>query len=105
MAKPIALVTGASRGIGHEIAKSLLKDGYDVYGTSRHADKLSEEEKISGVSFLELDLLKPESIDTVISQFDSLDLLVNNAGFSQFGTVEEISMDSIEEIFTANFFL
>lgn len=71
MSKPIALVTGASRGIGHEIAISLLKEGYDVYGTSRHPDSLSDEEKIPGVSFLELDLLKPDSIDTVISRFDS----------------------------------
>ena len=104
MKKQIALVTGASRGIGHEIAKSLLQHGYEVYGTSRHPDTLSEEEKIQGVKFLSLDLLKPETIDKVVSQFDSLDLLVNNAGFSQFGTVEEISMDSIQQIFAANLF-
>lgn len=104
MKKPIALVTGASRGIGHEIAKALVGEGYEVYGTSRHPDTLSEEERIPGVEFLSLDLLKPETIDSVISDFDSLDLLVNNAGFSQFGTVEEISMDSIQQIFAANLF-
>ncbi len=104
MKKPNALVTGASRGIGHEIAKSLLTTGYEVFGTSRHPDTLSEDEKIPGVSFLELDLLKTESVDNLISKFNSLDLLVNNAGFSQFGTVEEISMDSIQKIFDANLF-
>jgi short-subunit dehydrogenase len=104
MKKQIALVTGASRGIGHEIAKALVREGYEVYGTSRHPDTLSEDEKIPGVKFLYLDLLKPETIDRVVTQFDSLDLLVNNAGFSQFGTVEEISMDSIQQIFAANLF-
>lgn len=104
MKKQIALVTGASRGIGHEIAKSLLQHDYEVYGTSRHPDTLTEEEKIPGVTFLKMDLLKPDSIDHVISQFNSLDLLVNNAGYSQVGSVEEIRFERIQEIFDAILF-
>ncbi len=104
MSKPVALVTGASRGIGHALAKALLKEGYEVYGTSRHPDTLPENEKIPGVKFLVMDLLKPDTIDDVISQFTSIDLLVNNAGYSQIGSVEEISFEHIQEIFDAILF-
>jgi short-subunit dehydrogenase len=98
------LVTGASRGIGHEIAKKLVTEGYEVIGTSRHPNSLTDEEKIPGVRFTELDLLKPESVDTLISQFDTIDLLVNNAGFSQIGALEETPWDKINELYTADFF-
>ncbi|MBN2156158.1 MAG: SDR family oxidoreductase [Candidatus Lokiarchaeota archaeon] len=104
MYKPKALVTGASRGIGHEIAKSLVQEGYEVFGTSRHPDSLSETNKIPGVNFLKMDLLLPKTIDAVIAQLGSLDLLINNAGYSQIGSVEEITFDRIQEIFDANLF-
>jgi len=56
------------------------------------------------VEILPMDLLKTETIDTIISRFDSLDLLVNNAGYSQIGSIEEISFERIQEIFDANLF-
>ncbi len=104
MNKPIALVTGASRGIGHGLAKRLVKEGYEVFGTSRHPDTLPETEKLPGVKFLEMDLLKQDTIDKIISHFSKLDLLVNNAGYSQIGSVEEISFEHIQEIFDAILF-
>jgi len=51
-----------------------------------------------------MDLLKSDTIDKIISQFTSIDLLVNNAGFSQVGSVEEISYEHIQEIFDAILF-
>jgi short-subunit dehydrogenase len=104
MAKPIALVTGASRGIGHELAKALVNENYEVFGTSRHPETLPDFEKIPNVKFLLMDLLNPDTIEKVISQFNTIDLLINNAGYSQIGSVEEISFEKIEEIFDVNLF-
>ena len=73
--KPVALVTGASRGIGKELAKALILKGYEVYGTSRRPQKIPEDEKIPGVKYLKLDLLDPNSIESLISQFKSLDFV------------------------------
>lgn len=99
MSKPIALVTGASRGLGLEIARKLAKEGYDVYGTSRNPSKISIEEPIA---FLKLELRDKASIDALVQQLPEVDLLVNNAGNGQIGSVEEITRESIEELFEIN---
>ena len=78
-----ALVTGASRGIGRAIAESLLRDGYEVTGTSRHPEAIRETERLSGVRYLPLDLASEQSINGLTHALGDLDLLVNNAGQSQ----------------------
>lgn len=81
MKSKIALVTGASSGIGQATAELLAKAGYKVYGTSRRGGGAS------GRSFemLPLDVTSDESVDTAVQtlmQTESrIDLLVNNAGF------------------------
>src|SRR4030095_13254797 len=88
----IALVTGANKGIGFEVARQLARKGFRVFlGARNHeagkaaAERLNHEEKNEGnVSFLEIDISKPESIKRAAEEFDRqsdrLDALVNNAG-------------------------
>ena len=99
-----ALVTGASRGIGRAIAESLLRDGYEVTGTSRHPEAIRETERLSGVRYLPLDLASEQSINGLTHALGDLDLLVNNAGQSQIGAVEEVPMEKARALFQANFF-
>src|SRR5215216_6796806 len=91
--KPVALVTGASSGIGKAAALALVQAGFDVVGTSRHAAGLTPRD---GLTFLDLDVTTDESVSTVvrrvIERFGRLDVLVNNAGTGAAGAAEESSV-------------
>lgn len=101
MNKPVALVTGATRGLGFALAKALHAEGYTVYGTSRNPE---EHKDLSFMHLLHLDLGDIKSIDELHEQLPEVDLLINSAGYSQIGTVEEASLESIKELFDVNFF-
>src|SRR5438477_6375581 len=79
---PVALVTGASSGIGEATAQRLATAGYQVYGTSRRAAESGRR----SLEMLALDVNSDESVGTVVSELmrreGRIDLLVNNAGFS-----------------------
>lgn len=81
MTAPIALITGASRGLGREVARRLAEEGYTVLAGVRHPAKM---EPLPGVEVLPLDVADPASIAaaaaTVKAQHGRLDVLVNNAG-------------------------
>jgi NAD(P)-dependent dehydrogenase (short-subunit alcohol dehydrogenase family) len=101
----IALVTGASSGIGQATAELLAKAGYTVYGTSRRGGDAS------GRSFemLPLDVTSDESVDAAVQQLmqreGRIDLLVNNAGFGVAPAgAEESSIEQAQSIFDTNFF-
>jgi NAD(P)-dependent dehydrogenase (short-subunit alcohol dehydrogenase family) len=99
--QPIALVTGANQGVGSEIAKALVADGYIVYVGSRNLEngKKTAAEIGANAHAIQLDVTKQDTIDAAVAQiekeFGRLDLLVNNAGISHAGapgrTVEEVS--------------
>ena len=105
MASRIALVTGASSGIGQATAHRLATAGYKVYGTSRrgaHAGRQSFE-------MLALDVTSDESVEAAIGELmrleERIDLLVNNAGFGVAPAgAEESSLDQARAIFDTNFF-
>lgn len=99
MGKQRVLITGASRGIGLAIAQQLLKDGFEVTGTSRNPEK----EKVS-FPMLKLDITQKESIELCAQQAGEIDVLINNAGISQMGAVEELPVEKIRELFETNFF-
>ena len=61
----VVLVTGASSGIGKETAKTLLKEGYTVYGAARRLEKMADLEKLGGIA-LEMDITKEEDVVGVV---------------------------------------
>jgi short-subunit dehydrogenase len=100
--KEKVLITGASRGIGRAIAETLVKNGYEVIGTSRFPDKLND--KLPEVKYLPLDLTDPQSIDKLVKSIGDIDILINNAGVSQIGPVEEVPMENVRRLFELNLF-
>lgn len=105
MKRKIALVTGASSGIGDATARRLAAAGYKVYGTSRRGDRSVQRP----FEMLALDVTSDESVDAAIKELMRLegriDLLVNNAGFGVApGGAEESSLEQARSIFETNFF-
>jgi len=100
----VALVTGASTGIGRATAKALKDAGFQVFGTSRSAVS----EKPDGITMLIGDVTDDASVaklvDEVISDAGRIDLLVNNAGVGLLGGAEESSIAQARALFDVNFF-
>jgi NAD(P)-dependent dehydrogenase (short-subunit alcohol dehydrogenase family) len=101
----IALVTGASSGIGEATAKRLAMAGYKVYGTSRRGAQSGQR----SFAMLPLDVTSDESVEAAVRELIRLegriDLLVNNAGFGVAPAgAEESSIDQAKAIFETNFF-
>ena len=101
----IALVTGASSGIGQATAERLAKAGYTVYGTSRRGGDAGER----SFQMLSLDVTSDESVDAAVQQLmqreGRIDLLVNNAGFGVAPAgAEESTIEQAQSIFDTNFF-
>jgi NAD(P)-dependent dehydrogenase (short-subunit alcohol dehydrogenase family) len=89
--KPVALVTGASSGIGQATAELLAAHGFTVFGTSR-----APREDTRSYTWLPLDVRSDDSVQaavqSLLAQAGRIDLLVNNAGYVQFGAIEESSV-------------
>jgi len=105
MKNKVALVTGASSGIGQSIAELLAQSGYTVYGTSRK-DNAAEQRNYKMIA---LDVNSEEStqaaIKTVIQAEGRIDVVVNNAGFGiEAGGAEESSIAQMQQVFETNFF-
>ncbi|MGB1769800.1 MAG: SDR family oxidoreductase [Nitrosopumilus sp.] len=109
----VALVTGSSSGIGLETALALARDGYETYASMRDLKKSAELEYAAKkenlkIKIIELDVDKEESIISAIKKISSdsgrLDVLVNNAGYGQFGCTEDITLDDFRKQFETNFF-
>ncbi|MGO4648645.1 oxidoreductase [Nocardia sp. 2YAB30] len=103
--RPVAVVTGASSGIGKSAALALVEAGFQVIGTGRNTSALTPPE---GVSFLDLDVTSDESVTAlvadVISRFGRIDVLVNNAGIGSAGAAEESSAEQARNLFDINVF-
>ncbi|KQM67661.1 short-chain dehydrogenase [Sphingomonas sp. Leaf17] len=101
--KPVALVTGASSGIGEAAANNLLAAGYTVYGTSRRSAAAGERP----FPLLALDVTQDASVTAAIADVQRregrIDLLVNNAGISIMGAAEESSIEQVRTVFETNF--
>jgi NAD(P)-dependent dehydrogenase (short-subunit alcohol dehydrogenase family) len=109
----VALVTGSSSGIGFETSLALARNGYHTFATMRNLGKdekikqIIEKEDLS-IEILELDVDSEESVNraikTVSEKNGRIDVLVNNAGYGMWGTVEDVSIDEFKEQFETNFF-
>jgi short-subunit dehydrogenase len=103
----VAIVTGASAGIGKATAKSLLKAGYTVYCGARRAAEMKDLEQL-GAKIGHLDLVEQSSIDKFVGDIlaaqSSIDVLVNNAGYGSYGAVEEVALDEARRQFEVNLF-
>lgn len=109
----VALVTGSSSGIGLETSLALARDGYRTFASMRDIGKDGElqnavkKENLS-VDVIELDVDKENSIVSVVKKIMSetgrIDVLVNNAGYGQFGCTEDVSIEDFRKQFETNFF-
>src|SRR3954454_23510528 len=101
----VALVTGASSGIGEAAARALVGAGVTVYGTTRGAPP---GERRGDVVFLPLDVTDDESVADAVRQVldrsGRIDVLVNNAGLGVAGAAEESSVEQARALFETNVF-
>jgi len=98
--KRVAVVTGASSGIGAATVRCLVRDGFEVVAGARRTERLAELARETGCRWLALDVTDTESVERFAAEVPRVDLLVNNAG-NAFGA-EEIS-DALEEKWRAMF--
>jgi short-subunit dehydrogenase len=103
----VALITGASSGIGLETARLLATKGYTVYGAARRVDKMQELEK-SGVRILKMDVTDEQSmvdgVNKILAAEKRIDVLVNNAGYGSYGALEEVPLSEARYQFEVNIF-
>jgi NAD(P)-dependent dehydrogenase (short-subunit alcohol dehydrogenase family) len=101
------LITGCSTGIGRATAKLLAGQGWRVYASARRLDSVADLAD-SGCELLQLDVDDEASIEAAVATIEEDDgavgVLVNNAGFSQSGAVEEVPMDRVRRQFETNVF-
>lgn len=108
--KRVWFVTGASKGLGLTLTKKLLGEGFRVAATSRDAKSLVETigEKSDDFLPLEMDLSNEQSVSEAINKtvdaFGEINVVVNNAGFGQTGTLEELSDREARASFDVNVF-
>lgn len=109
----VALVTGSSSGIGYATALALARDGYHTFASMRNTSKSKELTKTSDkenlpITVIDLDVDNEDSIvkaiKKVMSDANRIDVLVNNAGYGQFGCTEDVSTDDFRKQFETNFF-
>jgi len=109
----VAVVTGSSSGIGYETSLLLARNQFTTYATMRN---LNKSEKLKGIASRERiplhiiqlnvndDSSVEDAIGSIIKENGKIDLLVNNAGYDLFGSLEEASIEEIREQFETNFF-
>lgn len=101
------LVTGASSGIGKETAKKLLADGYTVYAAARRVGRMADLEQLGAIA-IAMDISKDEEIvaavDRIRAGSGGIDVLINNAGFGSYGSMEETTLEDARYQFEVNLF-
>ena len=102
--RPVAIVTGASGGIGEATARALQAAGYRVFGTYRRPPAA----RLAGVEYLACDVTSDEAVQTAVGQVlakaGRVDPLVNNAGVGLVAGAEESSLEQAKSLFDVNLF-
>ncbi|WP_159603501.1 oxidoreductase [Agromyces humi] len=103
----VALVTGASSGIGEATAIELARRGFIVYGAARRVDRMSALAG-RGVHVIEMDVTDDASmtsgVEQVLREQGRIDVLVNNAGYGSYGALEDVPLDEARRQFEVNVF-
>jgi NAD(P)-dependent dehydrogenase (short-subunit alcohol dehydrogenase family) len=106
-------VTGSSSGIGYETALLLARNGFDTFATMRNMNKSKEITEVSKRENLPLRVVQldvnddksvTDAINNILKEKESIEVVVNNAGYGLMGSVEDSSLDEIKSQFETNFF-
>lgn len=94
--KPVALITGASSGIGKDFALRLISEGYIIYGAARRVDRMQDIEAAGGRA-LAMDVTDDPTmvagVEQIIREQGRIDVLINNAGYGQMGALEDVPLE------------
>ncbi|MEU8231238.1 SDR family oxidoreductase [Actinoplanes sp. NPDC048967] len=93
------LITGASSGIGRATAELALRRGWTVFGTSRAPERMSEAARLPGVTYVPLDQGDPDGVRRCAERVGPVDVLVNNAGQSLGGPLEDVPDEAVRRLF------
>lgn len=107
MVSKVVLITGCSSGIGAATARRLARKGWRVYATARRADAIAALRE-DGCETLALDVTDEASMQAAVSAVaareGAVGVLINNAGYSQSGALETLSLDAVRRQFETNTF-
>lgn len=105
--KKVIIITGASSGMGKKTAMALIEQGCKVYAGARRLDKMRDLVDLGGLAFA-VDVSKDRDltgfVDNVVKAEGGIDVLINNAGFGLYGTVEDTSLAEARYQFEVNLF-
>jgi NADP-dependent 3-hydroxy acid dehydrogenase YdfG len=104
-----AVVTGASSGIGRETAKRLVGKGFKVIAAARRLDRMEElKSQFGNIVPMQVDLSRAEEVERFCGELSRLpepvSILINNAGYSIRGALEDVSPDAVRRVFQVNVF-
>lgn len=104
---PVWFVTGASKGMGLQIAARALQSGAQVVATSRQPEKLTEQLPSADLLAVAMPFTEEgvdQAVQAAVERFGRIDVVVNNAGYALLGAVEEFSADEVRANFDVNVF-
>ena len=105
--KKVVLVTGASSGMGKAFAKALLAEGMIVYAAARRVEQMADLASLGAVA-LKMDITRQDDVQAAVQRIEQehggVDVLINNAGFGLYGSMEETSLDDARYQFEVNLF-
>jgi NAD(P)-dependent dehydrogenase (short-subunit alcohol dehydrogenase family) len=94
--EPVALITGASSGMGKDFALRLISEGYVVYGAARRTG-LMDDIAVAGGVVLTMDVTDDAAmaaaVDRIVAEQGRIDVLINNAGYGEYGALEDVPVE------------
>ncbi len=103
----VALVTGASSGMGKDFAKALLNEGMTVYAAARRVEQMDDIKQLGAIP-IKMDVTNDDQVQAAVKQIETdqggVDVLINNAGFGLYGSVEDTTIDDARYQFEVNLF-